>query len=134
MAAFEQAEKTETIELPTEGQLEQDSFFGQFCADTENLAALGVTNQELNILSRASLLGSLTCKEDVMFILSQIRQSLKPVAVEPSLPDACAMTESIRRSAMARLAEIEAMHAAKRRTFWHRLKTKVGLSDTSLSY
>src|SRR5271155_4142024 len=74
MPTFEDVKNSGTSDNPTEGQSTNDKIFDEFCADRESVAALGVTDEELRELSRASLLGTLTCKEDVLFILQQIRK------------------------------------------------------------
>ena len=77
MASFEDAKKSGTPDCQTAGKLLKTRFSTEFCADHETIAALGVTAIELRELSRASLLGTLTCKEDVLFMLHQIREALK---------------------------------------------------------
>ena len=51
----------------------ENKFFEEFCRDRESVEALGVTAYELMALSRASLLGELASKDDVLFMLNQIR-------------------------------------------------------------
>jgi hypothetical protein len=51
----------------------QNKFFEEFCRDRESVQALGVTAYELLALSRASLLGELASKDDLLFMLNQIR-------------------------------------------------------------
>ena len=43
--------------------------------DHELIARLSITPQELEALSRCALLGTLTCKQDMLFILRQIREA-----------------------------------------------------------
>jgi hypothetical protein len=43
--------------------------------DRELVARLKITPQELQALSKCSLLGTLTCKEDMLFIVRQIREA-----------------------------------------------------------
>ena len=51
----------------------QNKFFEEFCQDRKSVEALRVTAYELMALSRASLLGELASKDDVLFMLNQIR-------------------------------------------------------------
>jgi hypothetical protein len=52
---------------------EEDSIWDQFRDDIEMLARLRVTPQEVTALKNCVLLGTLTCKQDMLFILRQIR-------------------------------------------------------------
>jgi len=94
--------------------------FEEFRNDHELIERLQVTPKELQALSSSALLGSLTGKADLLFILHQIRlgseaEHAKPSAlnsrptpgqrVEESPRNLKEMTEHIRREAMARLAE-----------------------------
>jgi hypothetical protein len=51
----------------------QNKFFEEFCQDRKTVEALRVTAYELMALSRASLLGELASKDDVLFMLNQMR-------------------------------------------------------------
>jgi hypothetical protein len=46
--------------------------------DRELIGRLGITPQELEALSKCALLGTLTCKQDMLFILRQIREAGHP--------------------------------------------------------
>jgi hypothetical protein len=46
--------------------------------DRELIARLSITAPELEALSRCALLGTLTCKQDMLFILRQIREATNP--------------------------------------------------------
>src|SRR6202035_4078796 len=83
MPAFDDIEKSEASDCQTEG-LTRYKIFEEFCADRETIAALGVTAVELQELSRASLLGSLTCEDDLLFLLRQIRAAMSPAATAQS--------------------------------------------------
>ena len=50
MASFEDVKKSATPEYQSDGQIAQDEIFDEFCADHENIAALGVTAIELREL------------------------------------------------------------------------------------
>jgi hypothetical protein len=123
MPAFEDVKKSGTSECPTEGR---DPIFDEFCADRESIAALGVTDEELRELSRASLLGALTTTEDLLFMLKQIRKAVTPVEPpvnEQSISDVIAMTETMRRAALAKLNESDSLKAHSRsRAVWRRVK------------
>lgn len=124
MPAFENFTKSETPECPTE---DRDQIFDEFCADRESIAALGVTDEELRELSRASLLGALTSTEDLLFMLKQIRKAVTPAERVPvneqSIPDVNAMTETMRRAALAKLNESDSLKARSRsRAAWRRVK------------
>ncbi|MGA7871861.1 MAG: hypothetical protein WCA22_13295 [Candidatus Binatus sp.] len=55
--------------------------------DRDLIARLRITPKELEALSKCALLGTLTCKQDMLFILRQIREagvtSIDPVALVP---------------------------------------------------
>ena len=106
MSAFEQAGKSQSP-----GQLAVNSIFEEFCRDRQSLEDLKVTERELQALSRASLLGTLSCKEDILFILRQLRKPLIRENVEESTPDPRQMTENMRRAAFAKLTSMEALEA-----------------------
>ena len=46
---------------------------------------LQVTPQELEALSKVSLLGSLTCRQDALFVLRQLRSAMKPAGLPATL-------------------------------------------------
>src|SRR5208283_716192 len=46
--------------------------------DNELVERLRITPQELQALSKCALLGTLTCKQDMLFILRQIREAGDP--------------------------------------------------------
>ncbi len=56
-----------------DAQSSEDGVIQGFCRAHGVVERLRVTPQELQALADASLLGSLTCKEDVLFMLRQIR-------------------------------------------------------------
>ena len=99
MSAFDEAQDPQFADCPGETQMNKDKVFEEFCADREGLEALGVTDAELQTLSRVSLLGTLSCKEDVEFILRQIREARRPAEPEPSISNAREHTEAIRLAA-----------------------------------
>jgi hypothetical protein len=142
--------KTETSDSQTEG-LTRDKIFEAFCADRETIAALGVTAFELRELSRASLLGTLTCEDDLLFLLRQIRSAMNgnsatPEAVSlesihipgPQLDvparDFGKITETIRSAALAKLDELDLKAARRRRSAIGRLELAFGCVTMTLRH
>ncbi len=122
MSAFEEAQDPQYSDCQGETQMSQDKIFEEFCADREGLEALGVTDAELQTLSRVSLLGTLSCKEDVEFILRQIREARRPTEPEPSISNAQENTEAIRLAALEKLNQLDLLNAERSRTRWRRFK------------
>ncbi len=60
--------------------LEKREIWDQFRNDHELIDRLKISAQELETLSRCALLGTLTCKQDLLFILRQIREATTPGA------------------------------------------------------
>jgi type IV secretory pathway TrbD component len=54
----------------------------QFLHDRELLARLRITPEEIDALEHCALLGTLTCKQDLLFILRQIREATSPITAE----------------------------------------------------
>jgi len=69
-----------------EAQSKQHKILEEFRRDHEVIERLRVTFQELQALSRASLLGSLTCRQDVLLMLSQIREARKRAELQATVP------------------------------------------------
>jgi hypothetical protein len=122
MSVFDEVEDPQSLDCPGETRMNKDKIFEEFCADRAGLEALGVTDAELQTLSRVSLLGTLTCKEDVEFILRQIRAARRPAEPEPSISNAREHTEAIRLAALEKLNELDLLNAKHKRTRWRRLK------------
>ena len=59
---------------------EEREILDQIRNDHELIARLRITPQELEALSKCALLGTLTCKQDMLFILRQIREATGPTA------------------------------------------------------
>src|SRR6202167_5205101 len=53
--------------------------------DPDLIHRLSITPQELEALSKCALLGTLTCKQDMLFILRQIREATTPVIEDTNL-------------------------------------------------
>jgi hypothetical protein len=64
---------------------EQHAILEEIRNDHELLDRLGISSLELEALSKCALLGTLTCKEDMLFILRQIREATSPAIAETSL-------------------------------------------------
>ena len=54
----------------------------QFRDDRELIRRLRITPSEIDSLQHCALLGTLTCKQDFLFILRQIREATRPVTAE----------------------------------------------------
>ena len=126
MAAF--AKKSGTPEYPTDDRSNADRIFDEFCADRETVAALGVTAEEFRELSRASLFGTLTSKDDLLFILRQIRAAMKPAAtpIEQPTPDVNQLAETMRVAALAKLDELDLKAARRSRSAMGRIEAALG--------
>ena len=123
---------TTPFEALIEARSVQHKIIEEFRRDHEVIERLGVTLQELQALSSASLLGSLTCRQDVLFMLRRIREARNPAEpqatvppeplhipaknIEPSIPDISEMTERIRREALAKLTESDSLRGIDRST------------------
>jgi hypothetical protein len=126
MASFLGGEKEVILESRMQGQPSQDSVFREFCRDEATIRSLKVTEQELEALSRASLLGALTCKEDIMFILQQVRQKLNPGSPTGLGTDAHKLTEDLRQAALSKLQERDAYLARRNGSVWGRIRSIFG--------
>jgi hypothetical protein len=129
MPSYEDVKKSEAVNYQTNGQLAHDKIFEEFCADRETIAALGVTETELRELSRASLLGTLECEEDVLFLLRQMRKAterVEPLSNQQSIPDVNTMAEKMRRAALAKLDELDLKAAARSKSALGRIEAACG--------
>jgi hypothetical protein len=57
---------------------QERAILDQIRDDHELVARLQITPQEIEALSKCAFLGTLTCKEDMLFILRQIREATSP--------------------------------------------------------
>jgi len=118
MSALGNVKKSETSDFPTGDRSDAERIFDEFCADRESIAALNVTAEEFRELSRASLFGTLASKDDLLFMLRQIRAAMNPTAPqasEQSIPDVNQLAaETMRLAALAKLDELD-LKAARRR-------------------
>jgi hypothetical protein len=67
--------KVETKGNPDLMPREERAILDQIRNDHDLIARLSITPQELEALSKCALLGTLTCKQDMLFILRQIREA-----------------------------------------------------------
>ncbi len=110
MSDFKDFKKSEISDHSTDDQSHSNGIFAEFCADRETNAALGVTAEEFQELSRASLLGTLTSKDDLLFMLRQIRAAMNPTAPpsnELTTPNINYLAETMRLKALAKLDELD---------------------------
>jgi hypothetical protein len=61
---------------------EKRGLWDQFRHDHELIERLRITPDEVDALEHCALLGTLTCKQDLLFILRQIREATSPVTAE----------------------------------------------------
>lgn len=88
--------KTETQEQPIAASPDKRELWDQFREDRELIDRLKITSQELDTLGKCALLGTLTCKQDLLFILRQIREATTPGTPQAvyAAPTAAAYEES----------------------------------------
>ena len=64
---------------------EERAILDEIRNDRELIHRLSITPQELEALSKCALLGTLTCKQDMLFILRQIREATNSTIDQPSV-------------------------------------------------
>ena len=128
MAASQPSRKSQFSGGSSDGELAENPIFAEFCRDRESIAALKVTEKELQALSRASLLGTLTSTDDIKFVLRQLRKSwiVGEGVVQPPVSESCGVTETIRRAAFAKLTEMDSLHARRSRRISYRMRMVLG--------
>jgi hypothetical protein len=89
----------------------EGAILDQIRDDHELIARLHITPQEIEALSKCALLGTLTCKQDMLFILRQIREASSPgidhTTLFPTPPERNALEEAPdRRNGAHRAAPI----------------------------
>jgi hypothetical protein len=76
---------------------EERAILDEIRNDRELIRRLKITPQELEALSKCALLGTLTCKQDMLFILRQIREATSPTidhtTLFPKPPESAAPEE-----------------------------------------
>src|SRR5271166_2328200 len=85
---------------------QEPSFLDEIRNDRELIARLSITPQELEALSKCALLGTLTCKEDMLFILRQIREATRPGSKAQDTHNSSASTASTTSAPPLRAADI----------------------------
>ena len=89
--------KAETKENLDLAPREERAILDQIRNDHDLIARLSITPQEIEALSKCALLGTLTCKQDMLFILRQIREATSPTidhrTLFPQPPDASGTEE-----------------------------------------
>lgn len=129
LAALLEPVSSDGIEAPKT----QREIIDEFCAESEVLKRLQVTPEELDALTRVSMLGIMTSKQDLLFMLRQIREAANPKVPEETDPpeieplevadetlelptcDTAQMTDRIRREALVKLPRWQARRDAERR-------------------
>ena len=74
--------KTQVQEQLAAASPTQRDLWDQFRHDHELIQRLRITPNEIDSLQHCALLGTLTCKQDFLFILRQIREATAPVTAE----------------------------------------------------
>ena len=74
--------RTEPRELLVAAPSDKRELWDQFQQDRELIDRLRITSNEIDMLKRCALLGTLTCKQDLLFILRQIREATAPISAE----------------------------------------------------
>jgi hypothetical protein len=64
---------------------EERALLDEIRNDHELIERLKITHQEMEALSKCALLGTLTCRQDMLFILRQIREATGPSLDHPAL-------------------------------------------------
>jgi len=135
--ASKNGENWETDDTDLEAQISQNEIIEEFSRDHDVLQRLRVSSQELHALSRVSMLGTLSSKQDLLFMLRQIREAEEPSEVEVTTPeptieenvetsgaDIGELAANIRREAHARLVELDSareVEAEPREPVWRRV-------------
>jgi len=131
-AAVESSEDLESSDCQIEAQSTEGVIEG-FCRDHGIVERLRVTPQELQALSEVSLLGSLTCTQDALFVLRQVRSALKPAELPATVrPESLQapydiglydswIAELVRRESLARLTEFDSSRDVDHRNPLHRV-------------
>ena len=70
--------KSETVDNLDLAPRQEREILDQIRNDHDLMGRLSITPQELEALSKCALLGTLTCKQDMLFILRQIREATSP--------------------------------------------------------
>jgi hypothetical protein len=132
-AAVENYENLESADFQIEAQSTECGVIEGFCRDHGIIERLRVTPQELQALSEISLFGSLTCTQDALFVLRQVRSATKPVGLPATVRPAPVqapyniglydswIAELVRRESLAGLTESDSSVDIDRRNPLHRV-------------
>ena len=74
--------RTEPREPLIAAPRDKRELWDQFQQDRELIDRLRISSNEIEMLKRCALLGTLTCKQDLLFILRQIREATSPITAE----------------------------------------------------
>jgi hypothetical protein len=74
--------KTVAQERLANASPEKRGLWDELCHDHELIERLKITPDEIDALRNCALLGTLTCKQDLLFILRQIREATSPVTAK----------------------------------------------------
>jgi hypothetical protein len=77
--------KSETPDRLKLAPNEERALLDEIRNDHELIERLKITRQEMEALSKCALLGTLTCKQDMLFILRQIREATSPAHDQTAL-------------------------------------------------
>ena len=113
VSGFERIDNGTPANDQIEGQSSQYGIIEAYCKDHGTVERLHVTREELQALADTSLLGTLTCKQDVLFILRQTRaaksrqvsarpEPLRGSSKDVELSEFRWWAEHVRRESMAR--------------------------------
>src|ERR1035437_7668441 len=78
--------KPDTQDQPMLVPQEEREILDQIRNDHELIERLRITPEELETLSKCAMFGTLTCKQDMLFILRQIREAGGGSAIGPPSP------------------------------------------------
>ena len=132
-AAVESSENLESSDCQIEDQSTECGVVEGFCRAHGIIERLQVTPQELQALSNVSLLGSLTCRQDALFVLRQVRSAMKPAGLPATVrPESLDVpyqdieydswiAELVRRESLARLTEFDSSGDIDHRNPLHRV-------------
>ena len=74
--------KTEPRENLIAATRDKRDLWEQIRDDRDLITRLRITSNEMDTLAHCALLGTLTCKQDLLFILRQIREATRPITAE----------------------------------------------------
>ena len=133
-AEVESSANLESSDYQIEAQSTECGVIEGFCRDHGIIERLRVTPQELQALSEVSLLGSLTCTQDALFVLRQVRSAMKPAGLQATVrpvslevpyedvePYDSWIAELIRGESRARLTEFDSSGEIDHRNPLHRV-------------